>query len=117
MIVTLDDLQSGRVVRVKQQDFCRLTGESMFTAERNRVIGKGCRFRKETGRIWYYTIDILEYLNIPASHSSTSEYDTSSHIARLDKARRALAESGKNKGRKRKDPSIAVLQTAAQSRL
>lgn len=88
--VCIDDLISGRRPRINEREYAQLDGRSIYTLQRNRYLGKGIPFQRDdaTGRIWYLADDVLTALQ-GKTHRSTSEYDTSSQIARLSKARSA----------------------------
>lgn len=42
--------------------YCRITGESLGTARRNRLLGKGCPYVKLGARVFYRTEDIERYI-------------------------------------------------------
>lgn len=90
-VVTVDDLRSGRVARINTHQYAALKGNSVYTHQRNRVLGKGIPFQKdESGRVWYRAEDVLAELDAPV-HRSTREFDTSVNLERLTKAREVLA--------------------------
>jgi len=94
--VTLDDLKQGKVARIRERTFKLLTGEGSSTAQKKRVKGIGCPYRKdELGNIWYYAEDVIKYLESAQPCTSTSNYLTIEHAQRLEKARRVLTERQK----------------------
>ncbi len=86
----LDDLITGRRPCISEREYAQLKGCSTYKFQRDRYQGKGIAFQKdERGRIWYSAQDVLADLQ-RKSHRSTSEYDTSSQVRKLSKARSAL---------------------------
>jgi hypothetical protein len=90
--VTLDDLRSGRRARINTREFAALRGCQPCTPERERWLGTGIPYSKDSnGRVWYHAVDVLELLDAP-KHRGTHEYDTAAHCERLVKARAVLNE-------------------------
>jgi hypothetical protein len=88
--VCLDDLRTGRRARVNETECAQLTGRRRHSLQRDRWLGKGMQFQKdENGRIWYDTATVLAYMGTK-KHRSTNEYDTSTQVERLERARAAL---------------------------
>lgn len=94
--VSIDDLRSGKVWRIDTRQLSRLDGSSPTTHERKRWKGTSpLPFqRDENGYVYYLTKDVLAYLDKLGQriHRSTSEYDTSTQVARLAKAREVLQQ-------------------------
>jgi hypothetical protein len=47
----------------KEREYCRITGESLGTARRNRRLKKGCPFVKLGALVFYRDEDIRAYLD------------------------------------------------------
>jgi hypothetical protein len=87
--VTIEDLRAGRRARVNEAECEQLTGRKRSSLQRDRWKKKGMQFQKdENGRVWYAASDVLTYLE-GHKHKSTQEYDTSTKLANLEKARQA----------------------------
>jgi hypothetical protein len=100
--ICIDDLLVGRRVRISERELSQLDGRSIYTHQRNRYLGKGIPFQKDDqGRVWYLAEDVLADLQ-RKRHRSTSEYDTSSQIKRLSKARSALSRTAVTKAKTRR---------------
>lgn len=92
--ITVDNLRSGTRARITEAECEQITGRKRFSLQRDRWQQKGMRYQKdENGRIWYAAGDVLAYID-GKKHRSTAEYDTSSHVMRLSKAREAKANRG-----------------------
>lgn len=91
-VVTIDDLRSGRRARVTETELEQLGIRNRRSSQRDRLFGVGIPFQKDpdTKRVFYLAKDVLAYLDRP-THRSTSEYSTSAHHGRLEKARDAHA--------------------------
>jgi hypothetical protein len=91
--VTIDDLRSGRVARITTRQYARLKGNSVYTPQRERVLGKGIPYQKdENGRVWYLAEDVLRDIEGRPLHKSTREYDTQAHLENLRRARLARGQ-------------------------
>ncbi len=89
-MICLDDLLSGRRPCISEREYAQLKGCSTYKFQRDRYQGKGIAFQKdERGRIWYNATDVLADLQ-RKSYQSTSEYDRTTQIKRLSKARQIL---------------------------
>lgn len=87
----LEDLVLGRRACISEKEYAQLKGCSVYKFQRDRYQGRGTPFQKdEHGRIWYKAADVIADLVERETHRSTNEYDTSAHLQRLAKARKAL---------------------------
>jgi len=88
--ISMADLESGRICRINESEYAELKGCSRYKPQRDRYLGKGIPFQKDdNGSVWYLAADVLADLKRPV-YQSTNEYDTSSSIENLSKARAAL---------------------------
>jgi hypothetical protein len=95
--ITVDDLRTGKRARINEAQCYQITGRKRSSLQRDRWLGKGIPFQAdENGRVWYAAEDVLAYLD-GEKHRSTSEYDTSSQVARLAKARKAKDDYSTNR--------------------
>lgn len=90
MGITVEDLRTGKRVRVSEAECSQITGRGRHSLRRDRWLGQGIPYlRDECRRVWYSSEDVLDYLSKATKHKSVSEYDTSRQVKGLEAAREA----------------------------
>lgn len=103
-MVRIDELRAGLRPSISEREFAQLRGCTVATPQKERVTGKGIPFLKDpmTGRISYAAADVLAFFDRPRRCTSTSEYDTTKQLVRLEKARES--KNRQKKGSTTTDP-------------